>query len=54
MHINRNNKEVYTYSLYKCIHKYIHVYIPKCSMLSPYSVTCMHVFRADLLALDNN
>lgn len=38
-----------------CIHSYICIflYIPKYNLFSPYNVTCMRVFRTELLALDN-
>lgn len=36
--------------MYICIHLYI--YIPKYSLLRPYTITCIHVFGADHLALD--
>lgn len=39
------------YRMHICIGMYI--YIPIYNLLSPHDVTCMHVFRADHLARDN-
>lgn len=32
---------------------YIHIYTPKYKLLAPYNVTCMHVYKADHLVLNN-
>lgn len=31
----------------------MYMYILKYNLLSPYNINCMHMFKADLLALDN-
>ena len=36
-----------------CIYTLVYTYIPRCKLSIQYNVTCMYVFRADHLVLDN-
>lgn len=51
VHSPSNSCPLFLLIVIACIYAYTH--IPKYNLLSPYNITCLCIFRVDLLALDH-